>query len=112
MDKNELDETAEEIVNMIVSSKKLSEKSSSEEKISTNELDELKRRVDNLEKLLQKYIDSFKIVAVEVERQITEKHEEQMKDNERTLMLLIEQIENLKAEIRAVKLFRDRAEKH
>jgi len=113
MNKNELDEIAEEIVDMILSSKKLSTHPSLESRQNfAGEVEKLKKRVDGMEKQLQKYIDSFKIAAVEAERHITENFEEQEKEREKTLMMLIEQIENLKAEMRNVKFRLAEIKKH
>ena len=60
------------------------------------EIIKLKNRIANLEDRLEKYINSFKIVAVEVERELTEKWEELNKENEKQNIELRGQIEDLR----------------
>lgn len=62
----------------------------------SNEILKLKNRTASLEDRLNKYINNFKTVAVEVERELTEKWEELNRENERQTIELQGQIEDLR----------------
>lgn len=97
-----IEEIAEEVADLIVDSKKLSDvlKTSKEkdviQKRNLSEVTKMKERIRLLENRVEKYIKSFKIVAVEVERMITERTEEMNKENEQQIMHLQGQIEDLR----------------
>ena len=56
----------------------------------------LKERIDALENRVEKYINNFKLAAVEAERLITEKTETLDEENQKRILHLQEQIEDLR----------------
>ena len=62
----------------------------------TSDLGKMKSRIDNIESRLEKYVKSFKIVAMEVERQLVEKNEELNKEREQRVLKIQGHVEDLR----------------
>jgi hypothetical protein len=106
---NELDALADEIVDLVANSKKLTDilKVSQENEIiqkkNLSEMVILKNKITDLEYRLNKLIKSFRIDIVEAERLITEKYEDIRKENEKQINNLQDQIEEIKAVLSKMK---------
>jgi len=101
------DELVDEIVDEILNSREQSngmpaKKMPTGEILQRHNLGEmvkLKSRVFALENRLEKYINSFKITAVEVEREISERNKNLDEDNEQQILSLQGQLANLRTAV-------------
>lgn len=101
MPKSELEipeELVDEIVEEILESKTLTKKSKTQKPkvVGSIATDSLLPRMEEIENKLEEYINSYKITATELERQITEKSEELTREQDKQLTYLQGQIENLR----------------
>ncbi len=92
MPKEITDSLVEEIVDEILKTEKIVEGDGTK----SDDVSRLKNRISNLENRLEKFINNFKTVVVEVDRQLTEKWEELNKGEEKRVLSLQGQIEDLR----------------
>lgn len=92
MPKEITDSLVEEIVDEILKTEKIVEGDG----VKSDDVSRLKNRISNLENRLEKFISNFKTVVVEVDRQLTEKWEELNKGEEKRVLSLQGQIEDLR----------------
>ncbi len=86
-------ELVDEIVDEILKSKDITDGGNPS---GPKEIVKLQNRIANLENRLEKYINSFRTVAVEAERNLTEKWEDLIRENERQTIKLQGEIEDLR----------------
>jgi len=94
-----VDDLADEIVELLSNSQKFSkflEKMDSDNFHSNNELEP---RIENIEQKLNKLIQNFKLVSIELERMTTEKTEMLRKEHDEEIQKIYLQIEQLRQAI-------------
>lgn len=97
-----MEDLVDELADMVSNSRKLADilKITQENELIQNknlkETDKLKERISILENRIDKYANSFRIFAIEVERELSEKYRSLEEDNEKRVVHLQGQLENLR----------------
>lgn len=104
-----VDEIADELVDILLSSKKFSKVSEKAEKTETvqkkdsEELIRLRKRINSLKNILLGHISQFRIATVELERELSEKIEDLKRENEENNISMESQIGELRNKLRTLK---------